>query len=150
MFILPNTVQYYFRIIHKEELDCSNAIALLDMLKKFERIHVGYKGNFQNFRGVGYHTILEWVQQAIHKVETSHVLYQSKGNLLTKNTKQYDIHTKIETCQNNLSNEQRMLVKEATKEGIREVFSPTIKVSRVGSQIIYNMERRNAEKIRKK
>ncbi len=92
--VLTVTILDYFRKIHNAEIISSNGIELLNKLKEFEQIHLANKVDFSGFRGLNFESILEVVQQDIHRIEQSHNLYKSKGNLITGNTKQGSIEQK--------------------------------------------------------
>lgn len=85
----------YFRNIHKLELNTSNAISLLSTLKHFKTLHEAHKEKFTNYHGMTFDGILEYIEQDIHRIEQLHFKYKSLGYLLTDNTKQYDVETKI-------------------------------------------------------
>lgn len=149
MYIISTTVGYYFEIIHNMRMDNSNALEVLDTLKRFEKIHLEYKTEFTPFRGVQYNTILEMVQQAISKIEKSHIEYKNRGNIITVNTKQYDI---AKACNNYqvLDREVLSVISEATKEGLRDYFKPVKKKNKVADDSLQRIELNNLKKLSKK
>lgn len=119
--ILSITVLDYLKKIHNVTITCSNAIELLDTVKQFEQLHLSHKNDFKTFRGLNFETILEVIQQDIHRIEQSHKLYRVKGNLITINTKQYTIEQK------NKEYDKENSTKEIAKEVYNELFINNVK-----------------------
>lgn len=147
MFLLSTTISYYFEIIHGLRFENSNAIDVLENLKKFEKVHLDFRNEFRSFRGVQYNTILENVRQCINRVEKSHQVYKDLGYVITENTKQYDVFRAID-----ITNEGGLLhkIKEATKEGIVEMLKPVKKSNESKDVVFSKMEFNNIRKLSKK
>lgn len=90
---LSISILSYFKRVHDIELLTSNAELLLSTLKYCKDIHTRHKDQFdmEKAGGNNFFTILEFLIQDIHRIEQSHQLYVSKGNVITELTKQYKI-----------------------------------------------------------
>ncbi|WP_333577405.1 hypothetical protein [Sphingobacterium sp.] len=113
--ILTKSVESYFRVVHNETIDMSNAIYLLERIREFEQIHLAHKNDFKVFRGLNFESILEVVQQSKHHLEESQLLYTTKGNLLTINTKQYTIEQKNKEYIGSLIDENKLAERFVSK-----------------------------------
>ncbi|MCI0922551.1 hypothetical protein [Sphingobacterium rhinopitheci] len=92
--ILTISIISYFKNVHNLDINSSNAFELLDRLLEFQKIHFEHSDNFKPFRGLNFESIEEELIQNIHRLESSHALFRSNGNLITPNTKQYTVENR--------------------------------------------------------